>query len=69
MPLIQLVVAVCLHADPSVCSEERFSFIESTSITTCMNRAMPYLARWAGDHPEFRIKSWTCSYPGSEQDV
>ncbi|WP_226579679.1 hypothetical protein [Acuticoccus sediminis] len=70
MPIIQLVVAVCLNTNPSVCSEERFSFLEQTTPQSCTMRAMPYLAQWAGEHPQYKIKSWKCSYPkADEQDA
>ncbi|WP_075220169.1 hypothetical protein [Acuticoccus yangtzensis] len=70
MPIIQLVVAVCLNSNPAICSEERFSFMEQVTTTTCTMRAMPYLAKWAGDHPQYKIKSWKCSYPNvNEQDA
>ena len=70
MPIIQLVVAVCLNTNPNVCSEERISFLEQTTQTACTMRAMPYLAQWAGDHPQYKIMGWKCSYPTvDEQDA
>ncbi|ORE94349.1 hypothetical protein ATO13_09756 [Stappia sp. 22II-S9-Z10] len=44
--------------------------MEQVTTTTCTMRAMPYLAKWAGDHPQYKIKSWKCSYPNvNEQDA
>ncbi|MFJ5487382.1 hypothetical protein ACIKTA_07065 [Hansschlegelia beijingensis] len=30
----------------------------------CMVAAVPVLAEWAGDHPEWQISRWKCERPG-----
>lgn len=64
MPFVELIVAVCLTADPDVCSERRFQFFEGGSLFTCMVRAQPFLAEWSTQNREYTVKTWTCGYPG-----
>ena len=69
MPVIQLIVAVCLASDPTVCSERRFSFIEPSTTFSCMSQAIPYLARWASRNEEWTIVTWRCGYPDTDRDA
>lgn len=60
MPGIELVVTVCLLAQPSVCEERHFPFFNESSLFTCMVRAQPYLADWALSNRRWTVKTWTC---------
>lgn len=59
---IELIVAVCLHADPTVCRELHFQFVEERSLNGCMSRAQPYMANWAAEHPKWRVTRWRCAH-------
>lgn len=70
MPMIELVFAVCLNAEINNCRVERLAFLEDVTPAACTMRAMPYLAQWAGDHPQYKIMGWKCTYPNEhEQDA
>ena len=64
--MLVLIMTVCSLASPNQCSEARMEFPSSESLMQCMMRAPPYLAQWAGDHPNTRIVRWRCVYPDSE---
>jgi hypothetical protein len=57
--MIELVFVVCLSADPTTCERRALQFTD-VSTTTCALGAQPELARWAGEHPGWRIQRWTC---------
>jgi len=58
---MELVLLVCLAASPETCREERLqvSYVE-TDPRMCMAGAVPTIAEWSGDHPEWRIARWRC---------
>lgn len=57
--LVAIVMTVCLQAGDGSCREERIEF--DGSPMACVIDAQPIVAEWGGDHPDWRIKSWTCS--------
>jgi hypothetical protein len=68
MNIVELVVMVCSLLNPTVCSEKHFTFESNGSLKSCMMQAQPYLAQWAGDHPNERIASYRCAWPGQERE-
>nr|WP_294506727.1 hypothetical protein [uncultured Rhodopila sp.] len=66
MNAVLLIVLVCSIVHPGVCSEKQFLLESSGSLKSCVVEAQPYLAAWIGDHPNERIASWRCAWPGSE---
>ena len=66
MNVVELIVMVCSLLSPNACSEKRFLFEASGSLKTCMMEAQPYLAQWAGGHPNDRIASFRCAWPEQE---
>jgi hypothetical protein len=70
MNFIQLILTVCLSAQPNVCQEEHLQYTaEVTTPHQCTMGAMPYLAQWAGDHPKWTVQRWRCDYPGRKRDI
>lgn len=69
MDIVELVVAVCLVANPAACEERRFQFFREGGLTGCMIRATPYLADWTAAHPEWAVKSWKCGVPRTDKDA
>lgn len=68
MPTIELIVAVCLTAQPNVCFDKHIPFLERTSIVSCMVQAQPFLAGWSVRNREYIIKTWKCGYPGEREE-
>jgi hypothetical protein len=66
MNIVELVVIVCSLLNPNACSEKRFAFQANGSLKSCMMQAQPYLAQWAGEHPNERIARFHCAWPGQE---
>lgn len=64
MPIVELIVAVCLSAQPDVCSEKNFQFYEGSTMWGCMLQAQPWLADWSAHNPEWTVKAWKCGVPG-----
>jgi hypothetical protein len=66
MNIVELVVMVCSLLNPNACSEKRFVFESNGSLKSCMMQAQPYLAQWAGEHPNDRIAAYHCAWPDQE---
>lgn len=69
MELIDLVLTVCLIADAKSCRTEHLHFERRGSLTQCMLRAPPEIAKWAEEHPAFRVVRWRCAYPDRERHI
>jgi len=67
MDMIDLVVLVCSLAAPGLCQERHLLFESQGSLQACMMQAPPYLAQWAGEHPNLRIARWHCAWPETEK--
>ncbi len=63
--MIEIAAAVCLIASPGRCKEVSLVF-EAEAITTfsCMMYGQGELAKWAEDHPNWRINRWSCRPAG-----
>jgi hypothetical protein len=66
LDVVVLIAMVCSILDPTACSEKRFLLETNGSLRSCVMEAQPYLAAWIGEHPNSRIASWRCAWPGSE---
>jgi hypothetical protein len=63
---MDLVLLVCLAATPSTCREERLTIaFEQTDPRTCMAGAVPVIAEWTGDHPDWQVARWKCGSTAS----
>ena len=62
MPVVDLVLAVCLLANPADCHDEHLYFESHGSLRACMAEAIPTLAQWAGTHPEWKIVRFHCEW-------
>ena len=61
--MIELLFVACLIGEPETCEEKSLVFAEGLSRMACMSAAQPQLARWAIDHPGWRIAEWSCRTP------
>lgn len=52
----------CLIASPNVCHDQQMQFVADRNLTPqqCMMNAMPELAKWAEQHPKYRITRFWC---------
>jgi hypothetical protein len=70
MSFVDVVIAVCLSAQPNVCEEQRLTFESHGSLRQCMAEAMPYIAQWAGLHPQWRVVRWRCEFmDGNDRQI
>ena len=61
--MIELVFIACLKTDPQACEQKILSYAQEGTgggHASCLVRAQPELAIWAGEHPAFVIASWRC---------
>jgi hypothetical protein len=61
--MIQIIMMVCKLAQPEVCEEQRLQFAFEGSLQQCTFTAQIYIAQWAGEHPQWMVKSFHCQYP------
>ena len=66
MQIVDLILAVCLIGNPSQCRDEHLYFESHGSLELCMYEAMPAMAQWAGDHPQWRIKGFRCEWADAD---
>ncbi len=67
--MIELVLTVCVVAQPDTCVDQHLLFDWEGSPRQCMMSAPPFVARWAGQHREWFVRRWKCQYPKSEKDT
>jgi hypothetical protein len=66
--MVDLIILVCALKFPSTCVERHFLFEARGSLNSCMMQAQPYLARWSGENPGFRVANWRCAWPYQEEE-
>jgi hypothetical protein len=69
MSPIELIVTVCAVMSPNNCEETHLTFTSSISRQQCTMGAMPYIAKWVGDHPKWKAVKWRCEFPHSRADA
>lgn len=57
--MIELIFTVCLTVTPEHCRDRSLLFTDIT-VETCTTQSQPVLARWISDHPDWRLRTWTC---------
>ncbi|WP_378943158.1 hypothetical protein [Mesorhizobium sp. ANAO-SY3R2] len=63
MNLIDLILTVCLAANPAECRTEHLYFENRGSLVQCMTLAPPEIARWSVEHPALKVVRWKCAFP------
>ncbi|MEX6506635.1 hypothetical protein [Jiella sp. M17.18] len=66
--MVDLILTVCMLANPSSCHDERLTYQAGNGLAQCMMLAMPYVAQWAGDHPKWHVKSFHCAWPQERKE-
>lgn len=63
--MIELVFAVCMIDQPSRCKDVRLNFEgDSVNASQCAMNGQFAMAQWAGEHPNWVIKKWSCEISG-----
>jgi hypothetical protein len=65
--MMELILTVCAASQPSLCEERHFPFLWNGSIRQCTAGAQPYIAQWAGEHPNWVPVRWHCDVPGKQK--
>ncbi|MGA7325817.1 MAG: hypothetical protein WBX25_15340 [Rhodomicrobium sp.] len=61
--MIEIVMTVCIVAQPATCRDQRVLFDENTTPWQCMKNAQSYIAQWGSEHPTWFVQRWKCQYP------
>ncbi|MDH6234412.1 hypothetical protein M2281_005030 [Mesorhizobium soli] len=69
MNLVDLILTVCLTANPTHCQDEHLYFESLGSLNQCIVLAQPQIAKWVGEHPTFTVVRWTCAFPKKEKSI
>ncbi|SON54464.1 hypothetical protein HDIA_0923 [Hartmannibacter diazotrophicus] len=65
---IDIVLTVCMLANPSNCFEHRLQYQSVEPIKQCVFDAQFYIAQYMGEHPELKLAKWGCAYPEGNED-
>jgi len=66
--MLSIILSACLANDPNVCKEYRISIDSNLDTMQCVVNAPPFFARWAEEHPGWKITRWRCATSG-ENDI
>jgi hypothetical protein len=62
---MEIVLYVCLLADPTACKEEHLpNLVQTNQPSKCATVSMLYMAQWMGEHPAWKLVRWSCTRPG-----
>ncbi len=63
--MIELVLSICLIAEPHKCKDVRLSFAEqSVSTHSCLMNGQIEIAKWMDGHPTWQVAKWSCGRAG-----
>jgi hypothetical protein len=66
MQIVDLILAVCMISDPQRCRDEHLYFESHGSLRACMWEAVPTIAQWSGEHPQWQVKRFRCEWADGE---
>lgn len=69
MNMVDLVLTVCLIANPGNCRDEHLYFESRGSLVQCMVLAPSEIAKWSQEHPKLRVKRWKCAFPNKDRAI
>ncbi|MDK1389140.1 hypothetical protein QN224_27430 [Sinorhizobium sp. 8-89] len=69
MNLVDLVLTVCMLANPTDCRTEHLYFESRGSLVQCMMLAPSEIAKWSESHPRLKIVRWKCVFPDRDQET
>lgn len=63
--MIELVMSICLIAEPSRCKDVRLSFAEeNVTPHACLMNGQIEIAKWMEGHPDWQVAKWSCGRGG-----
>ncbi|TIQ37945.1 MAG: hypothetical protein E5X48_02730 [Mesorhizobium sp.] len=69
MNMVDLILTVCLSANPGNCRDEHLYFESRGSLFQCMILAPSEIAKWSQDHPTFKIRRWKCAFRTKDRAI
>jgi hypothetical protein len=69
MNMVDLILTVCLSADPGNCRTEHLYFESRGSLMQCMFLAPSEIAKWSQEHPALKVVRWKCAFPKEERAI
>lgn len=69
MDTVDLILTVCLSANPGNCRDEHLYFESRGSLFQCMILAPSEIAKWSQEHPGLKIVRWKCAFPSKERAI
>jgi hypothetical protein len=67
--LVDLVLTVCVLANPANCRTEHLYFQSRGSLIQCMTLAPAEIAKWSEGHPALKVVRWTCLFPDKGREI
>ena len=56
MNMVDLILTVCLSANPGDCRDEHLYFESRGSLFQCMMLAPSEIAKWSQEHPALKVR-------------
>ncbi|RWN31536.1 hypothetical protein [Mesorhizobium sp.] len=69
MDMVDLILTVCLIANPGNCRDEHLYFESRGSLFQCMMLAPSEIAKWSQEHPTLKVKRWKCAAPSKDRAI
>lgn len=58
--MLSIILSACLISNPSHCRDFKIPLDVNVDALRCAMAAPPHFAKWAEEHPKWRVKRWTC---------
>ncbi|MER9838898.1 hypothetical protein NKJ28_28705 [Mesorhizobium sp. M0145] len=69
MDMVDLILTVCLSANPGNCRDEHLYFESRGSLFQCMFLAPAEIAKWSQEHRSLKVVRWKCAVPSKERAI
>ncbi|MER9627308.1 hypothetical protein [Mesorhizobium sp. M0296] len=69
MDMVDLILTVCLSANPGNCRDEHLYVESRGSLFQCMFLAPAEIAKWSQEHPSLKVVRWKCAVPSKERAI
>ena len=66
--MFEIVLSVCLLADPAKCKDVHLSYASEGQALTphaCMVYGQSEIAKWSEGNPNWNVKRWMCGRPST----
>ena len=69
MNMVDLILTVCLSANPGDCRDQHLYFESRDSLFQCMMLAPSEIAKWSQEHPALKVRRWKCAFPTKDREI